>query len=254
MVGRSDKAWQISSNGGFMLMNRFCIDEDAAFEFSGVYSPFVPDLYPYLSLDKLQPKETRASSWKKPWRVIDSVLEEFTESKKDLVVHVVYTRYYFDIQDFDGQDILTAMKRLNIKTVMVTIIDMWRYRLITKEKMESYCRGGEDQKDSFNDDLESMFMDIRNGNKPVSETHTYFLPKLTRKQLKLAESRDKDFFETLMGNKFADVAESEMKLSESDSKFVRGICERKTFVIDLHDKIIYDLYDKTIRYPTLNIQ
>ena len=38
LVGRSDDAWQISLNGGKMLMNRFSIDEDAAFELSGVYN------------------------------------------------------------------------------------------------------------------------------------------------------------------------------------------------------------------------
>ena len=38
LVGRSDDAWQISLNGGNMLINRFSIDEDAAFELSGVYN------------------------------------------------------------------------------------------------------------------------------------------------------------------------------------------------------------------------
>ena len=32
----SEKAWEISSKGGNMILNRFCIDEDAAFELSGV--------------------------------------------------------------------------------------------------------------------------------------------------------------------------------------------------------------------------
>ena len=30
-------AWNISLKGGNMILNRFCIDEDAAFELSGVY-------------------------------------------------------------------------------------------------------------------------------------------------------------------------------------------------------------------------
>ena len=29
--------WHIHLNAGFMIFNRFCIDEDAAFELSGVY-------------------------------------------------------------------------------------------------------------------------------------------------------------------------------------------------------------------------
>ena len=34
----SEDAWDISLNYGNMILNRFCIDEDAAFELSGVYS------------------------------------------------------------------------------------------------------------------------------------------------------------------------------------------------------------------------
>ena len=32
----SKDAWDTSLKGGNMILNRFCIDEDAAFEFSGV--------------------------------------------------------------------------------------------------------------------------------------------------------------------------------------------------------------------------
>ena len=32
----SENAWNTSLKGGNMILNRFCIDEDAAFEFSGV--------------------------------------------------------------------------------------------------------------------------------------------------------------------------------------------------------------------------
>jgi len=33
----SEDAWKTSLKGGYMILNRFCIDEDAAFELSGVY-------------------------------------------------------------------------------------------------------------------------------------------------------------------------------------------------------------------------
>ena len=32
----SENAWETSLRGGIMILNRFCIDEDAAFELSGV--------------------------------------------------------------------------------------------------------------------------------------------------------------------------------------------------------------------------
>ena len=34
----SEEAWKTDLKGGNMILNRFCIDEDAAFELSGVYS------------------------------------------------------------------------------------------------------------------------------------------------------------------------------------------------------------------------
>ena len=34
----SDDTWNIASKGGNMYLNRFCIDEDATFESSGVYN------------------------------------------------------------------------------------------------------------------------------------------------------------------------------------------------------------------------
>ena len=36
LIEPSDIAWETSLKGGNMILNRFCIDEDAAFELSGV--------------------------------------------------------------------------------------------------------------------------------------------------------------------------------------------------------------------------
>ena len=35
-IGPSEHAWETSLRGGNMILNRFCIDEDAAFELSAV--------------------------------------------------------------------------------------------------------------------------------------------------------------------------------------------------------------------------
>ena len=67
------------------------------------------------------------------------------------------------------------MKKHKIKSVMVTSIILARSKLITKEKMESYCKGEEDQKDSVNDDLESLFENIRLGKEPDERVETYFM-------------------------------------------------------------------------------
>ncbi len=59
------------------------------------------------------------------------------------------------------------MKKHAIKSVMMTSIYSLRWNLITKEEMESYCKGEKSEKDSVNDDLESLFENIRLGKKPL---------------------------------------------------------------------------------------
>ena len=123
------------------------------------------------------------------------------------------------------------MKKHEIKSVMVTRIHLYRWRLITKEKMESYCKGEEDRKDSVNDDLESLFEDIRLGKEPDERVWTYFLPKLTKEELELVERGDTRYFRTFSYSN-PDVNETEMMLSESDSKYVQGYSRRGTFIIE----------------------
>ena len=120
---------------------------------------------------------------------------------------------------------------------MVTIITLKRDNLITKERMESYCKGEEAYKDSVNDDLESLFENIRLGKEPNEFVDTYFLPKLTKEELELVEKRDPSYLKTFIRQMwvkafpFPDVPEAEMMLSESDSKYVFSVSWRKTFVI-----------------------
>ena len=114
---------------------------------------------------------------------------------------------------------------------MVTSIQMWRSKLITKEAMEKYCKGEEKRKDSVNDDLESFFEDLRLGKEPDENVRTYFLPKLTEKEMALIEQKDISYLETF-GLPNPDVPEAEMKLSESNSKFVYGWGYRRTFTIE----------------------
>ena len=113
---------------------------------------------------------------------------------------------------------------------MVTMIYMRRRRLITKEAMEKYTKGEEWRKDSVNDDLESLFENIRLGKEPDEHVQTYFLPKLTEKELELVERRDTNYLQTFRWS-FPDVDETEMMLSDSDSKYLRGYSFRRTFVI-----------------------
>ena len=158
-------------------------------------------------------------------------------------MHFVYAGYhYFGNDNKLGSFILNELKKHKIKSVMVTSIFLYRAYLITKEKMESYCKGIYREytgKDSVNDDLESLFENIRLGKEPDKMqwyNRTYFLPKLTEKELELVKRRDTSYLRTF--HDFGvyefnpDVDETEMMLSESDSKYVRGESRRRTFVIE----------------------
>ena len=127
--------------------------------------------------------------------------------------------------------------------------------------MESYCKGEKDLKESVNDDLDSLFENIRLGKEPNEEVLTYFLPKLTEEELEKVEKRHTSYLQTFVlsdiayvdktgavriQNMFKDgvidgVSESDgvsdgvsesQRVSESDSQYVQGRCYRRTFVIE----------------------
>ena len=152
---------------------------------------------------------------------------------KELKIHFVYAGdyYYFRYDEKLRSFILKGMKKYKIKSVMMTSIYLRRWRLITRDKMESYCKGEMDQKDSVNDDLESLFENIRLGKEPAEIVNTYFLPKLTEEELELVERRDTSYLQTFV-KKNPDVDETEMMLSKSDSKYVHGMSFRRTFIIE----------------------
>ena len=128
------------------------------------------------------------------------------------------------------------MKKHKIKSVMVTNISLKRSRLITKEEMESFCKGEKWLKDSVTDDLESLFENIQLGKEPDEMVRTYFLPKLTEEELELVERKDIRYFHTFDCCLNPDVDETVMMLSESDSKYVFASTYRKTFVIEKTSK------------------
>ena len=125
------------------------------------------------------------------------------------------------------------MKQYNIKSVNVTIINKIRYRIITKEATENYLKGKKNEKDSFNDDLETLFEHLRLGKKlEDKEVNTYFSPKLTEEELDLVERKDSNYMQTFY-DRDPDVRGNEMLFSESDSKFIQGIGYRTTFKLEI---------------------
>ena len=131
---------------------------------------------------------------------------------------------------------------------MVTSFYLYRWKLITKEEMESYCKGEDsERKDSVNDDLESLFENIRLGKEPDEDVWTYFLPKLTEEELESVERRDTSYLQTFYWGNDADVDETEMMLSESDSKYVWGFSRRQTFVIENSSSCLKNCSDCSVQ-------
>ena len=210
--------YDVSAKAGLMYLNRFCIDEEAAFELSGVYSVRKHGL----------------------GRIFSKEMKRVAANKsKDRKIHFVYTKNFRHFTDQWSNQlklfILNGMKKHKIETVMVTILRMSRNNIITKENMESFCKGEKIRKKSVNDDLESFFKKLKLGNEPNEDVRTYFLPKLTEEELELVEKKDFNYFQSFSWSN-PDVDKSQMKLSESDSKYVQGFCWRKTVTIEVAGK------------------
>ena len=156
-------------------------------------------------------------------------------------IHFIYAcSYDYDTESFIRDRltsfILKRMKKYKIKKVMVTCIHMSRLCLITKERMESYCKGNKFPRKSVNEDLESLFKNVKLGKAPDNYIDAYFIPKLTKKELKLVERKDHNFMRTFTDEMNADVNKAEMMLSESNSKFVLGHSRRFAFIIENDSK------------------
>ena len=151
----SEDAWDTPLKGGNMILNRFCIDEDAAFELSGVN--YLKKLrYSYSDTEKgKEYSENCIHSYSKlnfhehlvilqkehfDEEVITAALQKISENEaKELKIHFVYAGYYYSRRtDKLRSIILNGMKKHKIKSVMLTSITLGRSGLITKEKMDSY--------------------------------------------------------------------------------------------------------------------
>ena len=199
-------------------------------------------------------------SLKEPFdeEIIDSALLKISESEaNELKTHFVYAGWYYCHRSskryrIHRSFILKGMKKYKINSVMVTMMEMMRWNLITKEEMENYCKGKWHVKDSVNDDLEILLEDLQLGKKPDEVASTYFLPKLMEKELKLVERKDPSYLENFVNGLYADVTEAEMKLSESKSKFARGECYRQSFTIERDSKWDTQLWDPPIYEDLFN--
>ena len=258
--------WSSPSKIGNSYINRFAIDEEAAFEIIGIYN--LSKMRVVGSIENYGFGERRGEDMVSDNEIIDSAIKKSAEYKtKRLNTHLIFAGVSF--ARFEPE-IAYAMKIYKIRSISVTKLEYVRQHLITKEVMETISKGeyynseyiGGDMftNKSVNDDLESLYKNIkfqsfrkactnRYGHQYLVQS--YFLPKLTKKELKLVEVKDKDYMMTfrntsrdpenwypmnqMWNDDNPDVAEAEMKLSKSKSKFALVECTRWTFIINMED-------------------
>ena len=166
--------------------------------------------------------------------IIDVALHKISErTANDLKLHIMYAGFHYVGLEKLRSMVLKAMQKHKIDLVMMTGYDLVKIRLITKEAMEDLSKGKKHwSKNSVNDDLELLFEDLQLGKEPEKGVIlSYWSPKLTKEELKLAEEKNPNYFDTF-NDLNPDVEEAEMKLSESDSKYVQGMGRRETFTIE----------------------
>ena len=177
--------------------------------------------------------------------IIDSSLLQISGSKTNPeTIHFVYAGWYYWLhKEKLSSLVLKGMKKYKINSVTLTMFFMQRQKLITKEIMESYCKGKENERDTINDDLDSLFENMKLGKRQHERVYTYFLPKLTEEEMKLVERKDPTYLESFYHGDSADVTEAEMELSESNSKYVEGQCFRRTFTLHFNQILTEFPYD-----------
>ena len=159
--------------------------------------------------------------------------------------HFIYCgEYYWEEFDQLRKIFLTKMRKYGIQSAILTMLDMWRRNLVTKEKTKEAYKGRLKNEgewtltgQSIHDDLETFFENLQ-GRKQIKNERvwSFFLPELTVDELKLVEEKDQlhlgSYFEHYLGRN-PDVDAEEMKKSDSKSKYVHGQCWRKTIYLAL---------------------
>ena len=250
--------WKLAN----LFMNRFSINEGAAFELLGVY------FLRKCSTDLCYWNNAREKEWiKKEWNearlqkglnmnyrfnsdsklfserydfgIINTAIAKIPKNY-DTTTHFVCAYQYYDDEKLK-RILLSGMNKHRIKSAYMTIFNKYRHHLVTKEEMKSYYKGEYVEKDDYwsagcmlhsvNDDLELLLErflldEVRN-----ESAETFCFPKLTEKEMKLVESKNEDHLESYLAYEYGDdpdVDENEMMLSDSESKFVFIDCERFT--------------------------
>ena len=139
--------------------------------------------------------------------------------------------------------ILQSLKKYGIKQATVNILNLIRYYLVTKETMKDICNNKSKRdkldlvipKESINDDLEELIVNLRNQNLQSESKLLYFLPKLSDTEQKywLEDSDHLDEYKAFrIHQQDPDVPKEEMDRSDSKAKYCYSVGCKTTFYED----------------------
>ena len=146
---------------------------------------------------------------------------------------------------------MTKLRKYGIQSSYLTVLNMHRMFLITKEKAKRIAEKKSKQGDhmlmwahtgeSINDDLDSLFYRFQKQEEIENEIVTSFImPKLTTEELKLVEEYDPEHIKTFRWEELAYVVEAgpeAMKKSDSKDKYLQCLCKRRTMQLTLETNL-----------------
>ena len=177
--------------------------------------------------------------------IIDTGMKSILDDgKDDFVAHFIYSGYYY-FQTYGWNSrfreiLMTKMKSYGIQSAVLTQLDMWRRKLVTKETVKKAYKGTmktekiwNEYEGSINDDLETFFINLQDQKSLKKEVvPSFFTPKLTEEDMKLVEERNEEHLRSytlhFIDKQNPDVDVDEMEKSNSRSKFVHVFCYRMT--------------------------
>ena len=167
--------------------------------------------------------------------------------------HFIYCGYHYS--SLGGREklkeiMLTKMRKYGIKSSILTMLNMVRRNLVTKETVKKAAEGKLKNDEnwwfyegSINDDLESFLFNLQNKNEIKEDVLSFFTPKLTNEELRLVQEGNVEHLKTYNYHFLGlnhDIDVEEMEKSDSKSKYVHGWCRRRTIPLTLATSQIED--------------
>ena len=227
----------VGINPGMNYFNRFVVDENDQFE-----------VYAFYRLKKTARNEDR---WNQRVKQIKEAVKKYAEQSKrdkndDNTVHFIWAelgREFFDHNDL-VKTINDELASFGLKRGIVTFLFKRHFHCVTKEKYQQlYKIGGQvsmwKMDLSFGDDLEDFQNRIKNNEIYDHEfefdehecwINTYHLSLLVPEEKRKLATNDVDYI-NIFEMKNPDVPKEEMAKSESKSKYLFSLCQRKTYII-----------------------